>query len=99
MLRVLRWRQGKPLLITAIGGGGSGAPAPGRRIRGAEQPVRGLPAPVRRRCGLHPGNRVLLAADPEHGVLVVHPLSALDTMITAYHTALLGGDGDEHTSR
>jgi hypothetical protein len=29
--------------------------------------------------------QVLLAADPNHDVLVVHPQSALDTMITTYH--------------
>ncbi|MFY9809593.1 MAG: hypothetical protein WAK86_20360, partial [Pseudonocardiaceae bacterium] len=31
-----------------------------------------LPATVRHCCGLHPGDRVLLAADPDRDLLVVH---------------------------
>jgi hypothetical protein len=39
----------------------------------------------------------LIAADPNHDVLVVHPLAALDSMIIGYHACLLdGGDGDDH---
>ena len=33
-----------------------------------------LPVALRRLCGVTPGDDVLLVADPEHGVLVVHPL-------------------------
>jgi bifunctional DNA-binding transcriptional regulator/antitoxin component of YhaV-PrlF toxin-antitoxin module len=40
-----------------------------------------LPAPVRHWCGLVPGDRVLLAADPAGGCLIVHPPAALDRMI------------------
>lgn len=54
-----------------------------------------LPASVRRRCGFQQGDRVLLAADSSNEVLVVHPMAALDSMITAYHSALLGGGDDE----
>ena len=52
-----------------------------------------LPVAVRRRNGMGAGEQVLLAADPNYDVLVVHPLAALDTMITAYHASLsAGGD-------
>jgi hypothetical protein len=51
-----------------------------------------LPATVRHWCGLVPGDRVLLAADPADGLLVVHPLAALDAMITQLHASVLGGD-------
>jgi AbrB family looped-hinge helix DNA binding protein len=95
----LRWRHGQPLQITAVEGAVVVHPHPAGVFAVPSNLYVVLPAPVRRRCGLHPGDRVLLAADPEHGVLVVHPLSALDTMITTYHTSLLEGDGDEHTSR
>jgi hypothetical protein len=54
-----------------------------------------LPAPVRKHSGMRPGEQVLLAADPNHDVLVVHPLSALDSMVTAYHASLVGGDDDD----
>ncbi|RKN50500.1 AbrB/MazE/SpoVT family DNA-binding domain-containing protein [Micromonospora endolithica] len=51
-----------------------------------------LPAAVRKWCGLKAGERVLLAADPTAGVLVVHPPAALDRMIVQAHAAALGGD-------
>ncbi|SCL25665.1 hypothetical protein GA0070624_5599 [Micromonospora rhizosphaerae] len=51
-----------------------------------------LPATVRHWCGLVPGTRVLLVADAAAGLLVVHPPAALHAMITAFHTAVLGGE-------
>lgn len=50
-----------------------------------------LPAPVRHRCALVPGCRVLLVADPAAARLVVHPPAALHTMINQFHAAVLGG--------
>jgi bifunctional DNA-binding transcriptional regulator/antitoxin component of YhaV-PrlF toxin-antitoxin module len=50
-----------------------------------------LPVAVRRWCGLATGDRVLLAAEPGDGLLVVHPLAALDAMITQLHASVLGG--------
>ncbi|HEU4422753.1 MAG TPA: AbrB/MazE/SpoVT family DNA-binding domain-containing protein [Pilimelia sp.] len=51
-----------------------------------------LPATVRHLCALLPGDRVLLAADPDQGLLVVHPPAALDAMITQFHASVWGGD-------
>jgi len=51
-----------------------------------------LPAAARHWCGLAAGDRVLLAADPAQGLLVVHPPAALDAMITQFHAAVLGGE-------
>jgi hypothetical protein len=51
-----------------------------------------LPATARHWCGLIPGDRVLLAADPADGLLVVHPPAALDAMVTQFHALVLGGD-------
>jgi hypothetical protein len=45
---------------------------------------------VRHRAGLRPGEQVLMAADRNHDVLVVHPLAALDAMVVAYHATLAG---------
>ncbi|MBB5157395.1 AbrB/MazE/SpoVT family DNA-binding domain-containing protein [Saccharopolyspora phatthalungensis] len=44
-----------------------------------------LPARARAQCGLRAGDQVLLAAAPDHGVLIVHTLAALDAMIIHYH--------------
>jgi hypothetical protein len=51
-----------------------------------------LPAVVRHRCGLAAGDRVLLAADPAQGLMVVHPPAALDAIVDQVHAAVLGGD-------
>src|SRR5262245_8940612 len=50
-----------------------------------------LPATVRHWCGLVAGDRVLLAADPARGLLVVHPPAAVDAMIAQFHAGVLGG--------
>jgi hypothetical protein len=52
-----------------------------------------LPAPARRWCGLSTADRVLLVARPPQRVLVIHPPTALDEMITHVHTQLQR-DGD-----
>jgi hypothetical protein len=51
-----------------------------------------LPATVRHWCGLSPGTRVLLAAEPTVGLLVIHPPAAVDTMIGQFHALVLGGE-------
>jgi hypothetical protein len=45
-----------------------------------------LPSHVRHPHGIKAGDDVLLAAAPEHGLLLVHPLAALDDMISRYHS-------------
>ncbi|MBQ0928711.1 AbrB/MazE/SpoVT family DNA-binding domain-containing protein [Saccharopolyspora endophytica] len=45
-----------------------------------------LPAAVRRWCGLNPGDRVLLAAAPDPGLLLIHTMRALDAMVAAFNT-------------
>jgi bifunctional DNA-binding transcriptional regulator/antitoxin component of YhaV-PrlF toxin-antitoxin module len=55
-----------------------------------------LPARIRQRCGLWPGDRVLLAADPSELLLRVYPPSTLDTILAAVldqPSPLLGGEG------
>jgi hypothetical protein len=46
-----------------------------------------IPSHARRPHGINPGDRVLIAAAPEHGLVIVYPLSALDEMISRYHSA------------
>lgn len=51
-----------------------------------------LLAAVRRWCGIHSGDRLLLVAEPELGRLVVHPPAALDAIVTAHHDVVIGGE-------
>jgi len=53
-----------------------------------------LPALIRRRCGLEPGDRVLLAADPPQRQLVIYPPAVLDDLTAQRHHRLgpVGGE-------
>jgi hypothetical protein len=42
----------------------------------------GLPAATRHRLGLRPGDRVLLAAQPQRQTLIVYPPATLDDLLT-----------------
>jgi hypothetical protein len=48
-----------------------------------------LPAPVRQCCSLGSGDRVLLTAYPDRGVLLVHPPTVLDALLAEAHATLL----------
>ena len=51
-----------------------------------------IPAPLRHRCGLETGDRVLLAADPRQGQLVVYPPAALDALIAQQPADSMDGE-------
>jgi hypothetical protein len=54
-----------------------------------------LPVAARRWCRLAAGDRVLLAAYPQTGLLVVHAPAVLDAVVNRVHAAALGGSDDE----
>jgi len=88
----LGWTAGDHLHIAVVGGSVSCSVVAYRDEGGAfavgSKPYLVIPAAVRRRSGLRARDLVLVAADPHHGMLVVHPLAAVDAMITAYHATL-----------
>jgi hypothetical protein len=92
LLADLGWAAGQTLTITALRSALVVHPDAAGVFAIADPKHLVLPARVRRRCGLSRHDQVLLAADPAHQVLVVHPASALDAMISQYHASLLGGD-------
>lgn len=84
----LGWTVGDSLNIALVGGSVVVHRDPSGAFEMGAKPYLVLPASLRRRNGLGAGDLVLVAADPNHDVLVVHPLTALDTMITTYHASL-----------
>jgi hypothetical protein len=50
-----------------------------------------LPLAARRWCRITTGDRLLLAADPATGLLMVHPLPVLDRLLAEAHAAAAGG--------
>lgn len=51
-----------------------------------------IPAAVRRWCALVAGDRVLLAVEEKQGVLLVHTMAALETMLRTQHAVVFGGE-------
>jgi hypothetical protein len=51
-----------------------------------QRPCIVIPSHARRPHGIKPGDHVLIAAAPDHGLVIVYPLSALDQMISCYHS-------------
>jgi bifunctional DNA-binding transcriptional regulator/antitoxin component of YhaV-PrlF toxin-antitoxin module len=51
-----------------------------------------LPAAARRACRIIPGDRVLLAAEPADGILLVHPLATLDAMVARLRDHVMAGE-------
>ena len=67
--------------------------ASGGQFRVPQRPRIVIPAHVRRPHGINRGDHVLLAAAPDHGLVIVYPLSALDEMISRYHSAHRENEG------
>ncbi|MGW0894305.1 hypothetical protein [Saccharopolyspora sp. NPDC002578] len=51
-----------------------------------------LPVPVRRWCGVQAGDRVLLAASVQRGLLAIYTMSALESMINEFPLPPDGGE-------
>jgi len=89
--RAIGWLPGTRLEISVVGGMlVVQARADGVICLTDRGPLR-LPTPFRRWCGLVAGDRVLLAADPEAGRLVLHPPAVLDRLISDAHAGLADG--------
>lgn len=88
----LGWVAGTPLAISLTHATLVIGADPGGVFGMTRQGHLRLPAPVRHRCGLASGERVLLAAYPERDVLLVHPPAVLDLLLAECHATLLGGD-------
>jgi bifunctional DNA-binding transcriptional regulator/antitoxin component of YhaV-PrlF toxin-antitoxin module len=83
----LRWRPGSALDVIVTPRTIVIRTAPGGRFRVPQRPCIVIPSHARRPHGIGPGDHVLIAAAPEFGLVIVYPLSALDEMISRYHSA------------
>jgi hypothetical protein len=80
-MRALGWRAGLRLAIAETGGVLTVHPEPHSHYQVTSQGYLRLPAPLRHRCGLAAGDRVLLAADPDQSRLAIYPPAALDNAL------------------
>lgn len=87
LLRALQWEPGRRLALTTRGSAAMVVTSEHGRVSVSRQGYLRIPAGHRRWLGLDAGQRVLLAAAPEHGVLVLHTMAALEDMVRRYHAA------------
>lgn len=87
IINALRWQPGSRLDVIVTPRTIVIRAAPGGQFRVPQRPRIIIPAHVRRAHGIKLGDYVLIAAAPDHGLVIVYPLSALDEMITRYHSA------------
>jgi len=81
VMRALGWCAGLRLVIEEAGGVLTVGADPNGDHQVTGQGYLRLPAPLRHRCGLAAGNRVLLAADPDRSRLAIYPPAALDSAL------------------
>ena len=80
----LGWCGGDRLTLTADAGVVTARRDPGGMITLPGRAYISIPAALRRRCGLRPGDRVLLAAAPRHDTLTAYSLAVVDQAIRAH---------------
>ena len=90
----LGWRGGDRLTLTADAGVITARRDPGGMVTLPARAYIAIPAPLRRRCGLRPGDRVLLAAAPGDDTLTAYSLAVVDQAIRA-HGALPHAQGGQ----
>jgi len=80
----LGWAAGDRLTVTAEAGVVITRRDPGGMVSVPARLCVVIPAALRRRCGLHAGDRVLLAALPGEDALAAYPLAVVDQAIRAH---------------
>jgi hypothetical protein len=66
---------------------------PGGMVTMPAKPYVAIPAALRRRCGLRPGDRVLLAVFPDADALAAYSFAVVDRALREHAPALHGGGG------
>jgi AbrB family looped-hinge helix DNA binding protein len=83
VISALGWRGGDRLTLTAEAGVVTARRDPASLAVMTAKPYIVIPAALRRRCGLEPGDRVLLAAVPGEDTLTAYSLAVVDQAIRA----------------
>jgi hypothetical protein len=91
-MAALGWRGGDRLTVTAEAGVLTARRDPGGIVTVPDRPCLVIPAPLRHRCGLRPGDQVLLAAVPGQDTLRAYSPAVVDQAIRA-HGQLAHGEG------
>jgi bifunctional DNA-binding transcriptional regulator/antitoxin component of YhaV-PrlF toxin-antitoxin module len=91
MTSMLGWRAGDRLTLTAAAGVVIARRDPAGMVTMPAKPYLVIPAALRRRCGLRPGDRVLLAVFPACDALAAYSFAVVDQALRAH--APVPGEG------
>ena len=80
----LGWQPGDRLTLTAAAGVITVRRAPDGMASMPAKPYVAIPAALRRRCGLRPGDRVLLAMCPAQDKLAAYSFAVIDQVLRAH---------------
>ena len=87
MTTMLGWQPGDRLTLTASAGVMTARRDPGGMVTMPSKPYIVIPAALRRRCGLRPGDRVLLAVFPDRDALAAYSFAVVDQALRAHAPA------------
>jgi hypothetical protein len=91
MTGVLGWQPGDRLTLTAVAGVMVARRDPAGMVTMPAKPYLVIPAAPRRRCGLRPGDHVLLAVSPGEDKLTAYSFAVVDQALRAH--APVPGEG------
>ena len=91
MTSALGWQPGDRLTLTAAAGVIIARRDPAGMVTLPAKPYLVIPAALRRRCGLRPGDRVLLAVFPTQDALAAYSFAVVDQALRAH--APVPGEG------
>jgi len=91
MTSALGWQPGDRLTLTAAAGVVIARRDPDGMVTMPSKPYLVIPAALRRRCGLRPGDRVLLAVFPDRDALAAYSLAVVDQALRGH--APVPGEG------
>jgi hypothetical protein len=92
VIGALGWQPGDRLTFTAAQGVVTARRDPAGMVTMPSKPYLVIPAGLRRRCGLRPGDRVLLAVFPDRDALAAYSFAVVDQALRA-HAPVPGGEG------
>lgn len=86
IVRALGWQPGQRLDIALLARGITIRSSPNGSIVLPRTQRLVVPLAARRHCGITSGDYLLLAALPEHGIVIIHTTKVLDDMLIHHHT-------------
>jgi AbrB family looped-hinge helix DNA binding protein len=95
VISALGWRRGDRLTLTGEAGVVTARRDPAGMVAMTAKPYIVIPAALRRRCGLRPGDRVLVAVAPADDMLAAYSLAVVDQAIRAHSTFLHARGGQQ----